>query len=164
MRWQVHSIKSIYFSEFVNHTSRNGDNSSWHDHLFLPHVEVLYVDVSVWSCFPLTPQQETFFGCHLCKRNISLISAVHNALTTPGLVLPPPPRGKPDWPISMQPPSIAKVQETTVLPVGCPQESKTRMDYTEGERSSIGWNASANQRISSTNTAQQRQVNMLWWF
>lgn len=33
-------------------------------------MEVLHVDILVWCRFALTPQQETFFGCHLFNGNI----------------------------------------------------------------------------------------------
>jgi hypothetical protein len=33
-------------------------------------MEILYVDVFVWSSFALAPQQETFFGCHFLNGNI----------------------------------------------------------------------------------------------
>lgn len=33
-------------------------------------VEVLYIDIFVWSSFALAPQQETLFGCHFLNGNI----------------------------------------------------------------------------------------------
>lgn len=33
-------------------------------------VEVLYVDILIWSSFALAPQQESLLGCHLFNRDI----------------------------------------------------------------------------------------------
>lgn len=33
----------------------------------LPQMEVLYINVLVWSSFPLAPQQQTLLGGHLCN-------------------------------------------------------------------------------------------------
>lgn len=33
-------------------------------------MEVLYIDILIWCSFALTPQQETFLGCHLLNRDV----------------------------------------------------------------------------------------------
>lgn len=37
---------------------------------FETEMEVLYVDILIWSSFALAPQQETFFSCHFLNRDI----------------------------------------------------------------------------------------------
>lgn len=33
-------------------------------------MEILYIDIFVWSSFALAPQQETLFGGHFLHRNV----------------------------------------------------------------------------------------------
>lgn len=47
--------------------NNHGDRSNTH---FEAKMEVLYVDIFVWSSFALAPQQETFFGGHFLHRNV----------------------------------------------------------------------------------------------
>lgn len=37
---------------------------------FEAKMEVLYVDIFVWSCLALAPQQQTFFGSHFFDGNV----------------------------------------------------------------------------------------------